>query len=262
MSTVHDAPPSADGDAGAASAGDGAPPNPGATAGAAAESPLPGQQSAPPAASFAGALAGRTSRIVQQAASILEEELAAGIVAAREVEARFVDVPKVRGADAKEVMQRFRRDAHDVVDILIDMVTVATNAVGGIAQRAVTVRTGTKGADGSPAPAAFGTPSLDVPHKVRAGESIEVPLAVENAGDAPTEAIEFHSSDLVSATGARITAGRVSFAPPALVIAPGQSEVVKVTLSVPADTPPGIYAGLLQASKLHQLRAVVTVQIE
>lgn len=209
----------------------------------------------------AAGLAGRTSRIVQQAASILEEELAAGIVAAREVEKRFVDVQRLRSADAQEVMQRFRRDAHDVVDILLDMVTVATNAVGGLTQRAVTVGS-PKRADGAVPLATAGTPSLDVPYKVKAGESIEVPLALENGGDVPTEALDFHSSDLVSASGRRIEADRVSFAPQSLVIAARHSEVVKVTVAVPADTPPGTYAGLLQASKLEQLRAIVTVQIE
>jgi hypothetical protein len=261
---VHDAPPCADGDPAATPpAAQATPPAPDSTAPdpTAGAGPAPGPAPGP-ASGLASGLAGRTSRIVQQAASILEEELAAGIIAAREVEGRFVDVPKLRDADPKVVMQRFRRDAHDVVDILIDMVTVATNAVGGLAQRAVTVRTGGKRADGSPAPPAFGTPSLDVPHKVKAGDSIEVPLSLENSGDSPTEAIEFHSSDLVSATGERIEAARITFAPQPLVIAAGQSEVVKVTVAVPAGTPPGTYAGLLQASKLQQLRAVVTVQIE
>lgn len=231
----------------------------GAAAGSAA--PAPKASVSSEALGAAAGLAGRTSRIVQQAASILEEELAAGIVAAREVEKRFVDVQRLRSADAQEVMQRFRRDAHDVVDILLDMVTVATNAVGGLTQRAVTIGSPKRAGDAAPA-AMAGTPSLDVPYKVKAGESIELPLALENGGDAPTEALDFHSSDLVSAGGQRIEAGRVSFAPQSLVIAPRHSEVVKVTVAVPAGTPPGTYAGLLQASKLEQLRAIVTVQIE
>jgi hypothetical protein len=33
-------------------------------------------------------------------------------------------------------------------------------------------------------------------------------------------------------------------------------------VQVPANTRPGLYSGLLQASKLEQLRAVLTLQIE
>lgn len=205
--------------------------------------------------------AGKTSGIVQQAASILEEELAAGIIAAKRVEARFVDVGKLRESDPKEVMQRFRRDAHDVVDILLDLVNVATNSLGGLAQRVVTVR-GNKDDTRKNAAAALGTPSLTIPRPVKAGQSIEVPMTLENSSEAPTEALHFHSSDLISTDGARIPAQQVEFAPTDLVIAPHGSQIVKVTLTVPAGTPAGTYAGLLQASKMEQLRAVVTVQIE
>lgn len=213
-----------------------------------------------PAPQPAGGIAGRTSRIVHRAASILEEELAAGISAAREVEKRFIDVAKVRGADPEEVMQRFRRDAHDVVDILVDMISAATSAIGSVAQRTVSV--GLARRAGAQPQAFGGTPSLGVPIKVKAGETIEVPLALENGGDEPTEALQFHSSDLISASGERIAASQVSFSPSALVIAAHGSQLVKVTIAVPEGTSPGTYAGLLQASKLEQLRAVVTVQIE
>src|SRR3989304_2040746 len=84
-------------------------------------------------------VAGATSRIVQQAASILEEEIAAGIVAAKRVEERLIDVQKLRNGQAEEIMKRFRRDAHDVVDILVDMVNLATNSLGGLAERVVKI---------------------------------------------------------------------------------------------------------------------------
>ncbi len=225
----------------------------------------PGPQAEPKAAQgqldmLLGA-AGNTSRVVQLAASILEEELAAGIEAAKRVEQRFVDVGKLRGGNPEEVMQRFRHDAHDVVDILIDMVNLATNSLGGLAQRVVTIG-GAKRSSTSAPGAAVDTPSLAIPRPVKAGQSIEVPMTVENASEGPTDALHFHSSDLVSAEGARIPAQQISFAPSDLVIGPHKSEIVKVTVTVPEGTPPGTYAGLLRASKLEQLRALLTVQIE
>ncbi len=59
--------------------------------------------------------------------SVLEEELAAGINTTQKHEKKVVDVDKLRAGDPQEVIQRFRRDAHDVVDILLDLVNVATN---------------------------------------------------------------------------------------------------------------------------------------
>src|SRR6516165_8801662 len=46
-----------------------------------------------------------TSRVVQQAAYILEEEIAAGIVAAKQIEARLVDVDELRSEESNEVVR-------------------------------------------------------------------------------------------------------------------------------------------------------------
>lgn len=213
---------------------------------------------------------GATSKIVQQAASILEEEIAAGIVAAKKVEARLLDVQKLRGADSQEVMQRFRRDAHEVVDILIDLVNVATNSLSGVAQRVIRISEAGVGAaaggaaasGGKLRPAGSAVPSLAVSQPLKPGESVAVPLTLENDGDTTTENFRFLCSDLVNASGDRIAGGHVSFAPEALVIGPHSAATVTVTVNAPPGTPAGVYSGIVQATKLEQLRAVLSVHIE
>ncbi len=59
-----------------------------------------------------------TSQIVQDAAALLDEELASGIVAARKVQQRFQDERKLDPSDLNEALQRFRGDAHQLVDML------------------------------------------------------------------------------------------------------------------------------------------------
>src|ERR1700674_986614 len=88
--------------------------------------------------------------VVARAASILEEEIAAGIVAAKKVENRFIDANTVRAGKPEEVLLRFRRDAHEVVDILLDLVFVATNAVGGITRSVIRISGDTPGAAARP----------------------------------------------------------------------------------------------------------------
>src|SRR5580693_9551287 len=55
-------------------------------------------------------LAETATGVVARAASILEEEIAAGVVAAKNVESRFVDVKASRSGKPEEVLPRFRRD--------------------------------------------------------------------------------------------------------------------------------------------------------
>ncbi len=68
---------------------------------------------------------GTTSKIVSQAANILETEIAAGIQAFKKTEKQVLNSEKFRYEKPDEVMQRFRRDAHEVVDIFIDIVGVS-----------------------------------------------------------------------------------------------------------------------------------------
>jgi hypothetical protein len=210
------------------------------------------------------ALPASTSRIVEQAASILEEEIAAGIVAAKRVEGRFVDVGKMRGKDTQEVMQRFRHDAHEVLDILVDMVNIATNSLGDLTQRVITITSGQPTAPGRKNQLASpgGIPTLNVDQPVKAGQAVEIPLTLENGGDSPTEEFGFYSSDLLNATGDHIGAGQISFQPKAVTIDSHSSTPVTVVVSIPEGTIPGVYSGLVQATKLELLRAVLTIRVE
>jgi hypothetical protein len=59
-----------------------------------------------------------TSQIVLDAALLLDEEVAAGIVAAKTMQERFQKERRVDPDDFQEVLQRFQGDAHQVVSLL------------------------------------------------------------------------------------------------------------------------------------------------
>jgi hypothetical protein len=98
-------------------------------------------------------LASQATAFVKKAASVLEKEVAAGIAAAQSLQKRWVDVDEVRSRAPDEVMQRFRRDAHEVVDLLMDLVTVGVQSAESIASRAVEIaNTETQPADPAASP--------------------------------------------------------------------------------------------------------------
>jgi hypothetical protein len=206
-------------------------------------------------------VAGNTIRIVYRAASVLEEELNTGIGATRRLEEKLIDVEKLRSGDPQEVMQRFRRDAHDVVDILIDLVNVTTNAVDNLTQRMVTIQLDQSPSKGGAA-ASPGIPALSVPTPVKAGGEVQIPMMLENESNRQTETFNLLSSDLVNVEGERIAADQIAFTPKRMVLEPHKAATVTVIVHVPENTKPGLYSGLLQASRLEQLRAVLTIQIE
>src|SRR3990172_8808806 len=172
-------------------------------------------------------VAGNTARIIHPAASVLEEELNSGIDATRRLEEEVVDVEKLRSNDSQVVMQRFRRDAHDVVDILIDLVNVATNAIENLTQRMITIRMDETKEKGGAAVSA-GIPALTVPTPVKAGGDVQIPVSLENESNQQTETFNLISSDLVNSEGERITAAQITFNPDHMVLEPHKVATVTV----------------------------------
>ena len=207
-------------------------------------------------------LAQATTSVVERAASILEEEIAAGIVAAKNAESRFVDVKSTRSGKPEEVMLRFRRDAHDVVDIVMDLINVATQTVGGLTQSVIRIAAEDRPAGASSSRAGASVPTLTPAAATHAGATVELSMALENDSDAPTEEFAFHATDLVNQQGNRIDADRVRFSPPALVIPPHDRARLLIQIDVPEGASKGVYTGLVQATKMSQLRAMLLVPIE
>lgn len=202
-----------------------------------------------------------TSHVVLKAASILEEEIAAGIVAAKQVEKRFLSLNGLHSGEPDGVIQRFRKDAHEIVDIFLDLLSVATKYIGGLAQDGITIR-GVEPQKKSGDIAAGQLPTLKATQSIKAGKSAEVAIVLENDSDNSTEEFNFYSTDLVNTSGDRISADRITFAPPLLTIGPHKTERAAIILSIPKGTPSGIYSGLIQATKRDQLRAVLVVQVD
>ena len=208
-------------------------------------------------------LTNKATRIVEQAASILEEEIAAGIVAAKKVEKRYLNVGDLRSGDAEEVMQRFRKDAHEIVDIMLDLVNASVSALGGLTRRAITVSgefVGQKG--GERAASESGIPVLAMPQVLKPGEAGQIAMSVENDSDTTTDEFTFNTVGLLSDAGNQISAKNVEFAPASLTLAPHGLEKIQVKVTVPSGTPAGEYSGLLQATKLSHVQAILTVRVE
>lgn len=85
------------------------------------------------------------SNIVLKAAHILEAEVARGIVAAKEIEKKIVDPARftrtegeVDKKSSEELLIRFRKDAHDIVDLLVDLATLASDNASKLSSRLMT----------------------------------------------------------------------------------------------------------------------------
>ena len=205
-------------------------------------------------------IASEAMRMVEQAASILEEEISAGIIAAKKVEQRYVNINSIRSGETQEVMQRFRNDAHEVLDIVFDLLYLSINAVSGLGERALNIRSATaQKQDASNAEESV--VELLIPDVLKPGESGKVAMLVENVNDKQTDQFQISTSGLLNATGDHIDASNISFDPNTLTIDANDIEKVNITVTVPEGTAPGQYSGVVQATAI-QMRVLLTVLVE
>ena len=61
-----------------------------------------------------------SSQIVIDAANLLDEEMASGIVAAKQMQQRFRKERRINPGDFKDALNKFQGDAHEMVNMLND----------------------------------------------------------------------------------------------------------------------------------------------
>ncbi len=203
-----------------------------------------------------------TSKVVQQAASILEEEVAAGILAAKQVELRFVNVKELRGDSDETLMNRFRTDSHEVLDILIDMVALGTKYAAALPKRAISIRPTNK--KDKPETAATETngalPVMEIPDTVIPGGTVSFSFVLENSSQSNVEEFKVVGTDLISSQGQRISSRNINTEPAVIVMKPGTTQTVTISVDVPKTVKPGVYSGLVQATE-KDIRAVLVVTV-
>lgn len=201
-----------------------------------------------------------SSKVVQQAAAILEEEIAAGIIAAKEVEKNFADVEDLRSRRPDAVVQRFRQDAHEVADLLTDMISIAANSLDNMVSRASEIRIDRETTRPSVS-SSQRIVTLTVPYALRAGASGSASVVLQNDGDLLVSEFALRSTDLVGFAGKKIDATNVTFKPRKVALPPRGKQEFSINVSIPRGTPSGSYSGQIQSTGLQIFRALFVIEV-
>jgi hypothetical protein len=153
-------------------------------------------------------MAGDAQRMLKSAVDVLEEEIAAGILAAKKLEKKVINVEEVRGDNPTELMSRIRRDTHDAIDIILDAVTVLVNQFSNLSD---TVTRGRE--NGTPENKVDHIPVVKNDEPVKAGNQIEIPILLSNDSKDQQMTVELNKSDLTGPGGNKILARNISLVP-------------------------------------------------
>lgn len=210
--------------------------------------------------------------IVLKAAVILEEEIAKGIVAAKELEGKLTDVPKLRSGKVLNNQQvdnlfvRFRKDAHDIIDLVVDLVSVTAQGAGKLSSGLMRITTAASSGDDksnnnnqpSPTPQ---IPLIQVPRDLHAGEKATFPITLENDNANEEKVIVFMNSPFTDTAGKQLPSSVLSFEPNPLKIQAASKADVEVTVTIPKTAKKGSYSCFVQGKDMDNLKASVMVKV-
>ena len=95
---------------------------------------------------------------------------------------------------------------------------------------------------------------------VQAGTSGSVTLRITNEESSVSE-VSLYASNFVADSGYDISSLLASFTPRRAVITPGTEVTFEIKLAVPAQAPPGLYSGLVQAVGCKYVKAVIMFEV-
>ncbi len=189
--------------------------------------------------------------LVPAAAGILDEEMAAGVLAARDASGRRgSDIPPP-GYRSTLGNQPLLPDIYEILKAVAEMIPRLRDTFGSAPTAAHSA---------SPNHEEEGTTLLRAREPVHPGQSAKVCFKVQNDAAQPVRFVA-HCSDLVHASGERIPERQVEFEPSNIALTPDQSAEISVVVKVPLQSARGVFLGIVVASGLPYLRAVLEIEV-
>ena len=192
--------------------------------------------------------------IVEQAASVLASERP-GISPGLSARADAGSVPTAPSSRVNQLQEQ--------VNVLVErLVTLAGQPSGSdVAASHSKLVTGREAPSDSAHLIIEPAPVLSSPGPVAPGGTAQICISLVNEDEQPAQ-ITFLSIGLIGEDGGCVPPERISFQPRELTLPPGKTSEVTVRVVIPAQMRCGVYSGLVRASKLDYLHAVLVVQVE
>lgn len=202
-----------------------------------------GARPSPAAAASLLEVGQQPASIVSQAASILDEEMAKGVIAAHHADS---SASPRHGGTSNPVLHQL----HQLVDDIAALWPPAARGVSPGVDRATARETvdAESLADLKPGAA------------VHPGERATISMTVSNSEERPVR-LAAAATDLLGSRGGRIAASLLEFMPAELSLEPGEQRDITIAVTVPAEATRGCYSGLLVVRGVDDLRALMTIEV-
>ena len=199
-----------------------------------------------PVSSVAATAGEPVTSIVEQAASVLDEEMAKGVLAAR---GGARQTPGGSDATLPAV-----RQMHEIVDTLATLLPGLQGRPGGGAAGHGVATGGSAGGEAEP------LARVSPPTSVKPGDHATITMMLRNSESRPVRLVPV-ATDLLGSHGGRIPNARIEISPSEVALEPQDQTQLTLSVAIPGEAPAGRYSGLLVVTGLDYLIALITMEV-
>lgn len=195
-------------------------------------------------------------KVISSAVNVLEEEIAAGILAAKKIEKKVLNLEEIN-QDPDDLMNRIRRDTHEAVDLFLDAITALTKHINKLTVQ----ESHTKGEEGCNKIKTEPTLLMLAPDKtLKAGETevLTFSLLEDSAEDVD---ISFQKTSLFGPNGKNISATAIKVDPLYLTLKPKEKQDVIVRITLPKHAEPGNYYSIISDKENTLVKVILNLEV-
>lgn len=198
-------------------------------------------------------------RIVSSAVNVLEEEIAAGILAAKNLENKFINVEEIR-SNQDELINRIRRDTHEALDLFLDAFAALTQQLNGIIEKSKPEAINIKNSEQKKSSSNSETIILETEEPFKIGETAK--FVLQFSDEENSTRFHFSKSDFITSNNVKISSRNINITPVMFSLKAKQIAEVIINIKIPKTAIPGFYHTLITDRYNPKIKIIVSLQVE
>lgn len=198
-------------------------------------------------------------RIVSSAVNVLEEEIAAGILAAKNLESKLINVEEIR-SNQDELINRIRRDTHEALDLFLDAFAALTQQLNGIIEKSKPETVNNKNSEQKKSSSNSETIILETQESFKIGETAKFELQFSDEENSTR--FHFIKSDFTASNNVKISSRNINITPVMFSLKAKQIAEVTIKIKIPKTAIPGFYHTLITDRYNPKIKIIVSLQVE
>lgn len=201
-------------------------------------------------------------KVISSAVNVLEEEIAAGILAAKKIEKKVINVDEIRD-DNQNLMNRIRRDTHEALDIFLDALAALSKQIGMLTDTvSKEKKENTTKATADTAKNANPLQVIEHDGVVKPGQKITLSLLLNDDTIKKPVKLDFKKSDFTGPGNQRIQSDYTQVKPSSFVLKPGEEKEISIVVSVPKNCKSGNYISLLAVNQMPAAKIILCFEVK